>query len=120
MSPAEQIVEAKKAWKKQRRQQKFGNVRVCTDEGDFDSQREYRRWCELKMLERAGKITNLEHHVKFPFALNGVEIGHYEADFVYFENGQRVVEDSKGYATPEFKLKAKMMRAFFNIEVRCT
>ena len=103
-----------------RRPQKYGAVRVKTGEGSFDSRAEHARWCELKLLERGKVIRNLEHHVKFPFALNGVEIGSYEADFVYFENDKRIVEDSKGVKTPVFELKAKMMRAFYGIEVRCT
>lgn len=110
-----------KAWKQQRRpQSKFGNRIVKTDEGTFDSEAEHRRWCELKLLQMAGQISNLEHHKVFRFELNGVLIGSYEADFVYFENGARVVEDKKGYETDVFKLKAKMMQAFYGITVRLT
>ena len=31
----------------------------------FDSTKEYKRWCELNLLLRAGKITDLERQVKF-------------------------------------------------------
>ena len=31
----------------------------------FDSKKEYRRWCELCLLQKAGKITDLEWQVPF-------------------------------------------------------
>lgn len=109
-----------KAWKQQRRPQKYGAVAVITDDGRFDSKAELRRWCDLKLLERAGQITNLERQVRFPIAVNGVHVCDYIADFVFFENGARVVEDKKGVQTDTFRLKAKLMKALYNIEVRLT
>lgn len=44
---------------------KYNSRKVVTDEGVFDSVREYRRWRELLLLERAGKITRLQRQVKF-------------------------------------------------------
>lgn len=111
---------AQKAWKSNRRAQKYNNERVVTEDGAFDSKREHKRWCELKLLERAGAIRNLEHHVDFKFEHNGVAIGKYEADFVYFEGEQRICEDSKGVQTDVFKIKARLMRAFYGIEIRIT
>ena len=110
-----------KAWKNFRRpQSKFNNERVVTEDGAFDSKKEHRRWCELKLLQLAGEIRNLRHHTKFKFEHNGVLIGTYEADFDYFRGNEYVVEDSKGFETDVFRLKAKMMRAFFGIDVRLT
>ena len=44
---------------------------------------------------------------------------HYVADFVYIEtlNNIEVVVDTKGFRTPEYKLKKKMMRAFKGIDI---
>jgi hypothetical protein len=112
-----------KAWKANRRAQKYGNQRIVTEEGAFDSQSEYRRWCELKLLERGGQIRNLEHHVKLPLIVNGHDCGRYEADFVYFENDKRVIEDRKGgkaTITDVFRLKQKLVFALYGIEVRIT
>lgn len=109
-----------KAWKTQRRPQKYGNVKEVTQDGIFDSQAEYRRWCELKLLQRAGRIRNLERQVRFSFDLNGVHICDYIADFSYFDNDERVIEDRKGVETDVFKIKAKMMLAFYHITVRLT
>lgn len=48
---------------------------------------------------------------------NGIHLTDYIADAVFFENGKRIVFDSKGYETPEFKLKKKLMKALLNIDV---
>ena len=44
---------------------KYGNNVIQTEDGKFDSQREYTRWCELKLLQRAGEISDLQRQVKF-------------------------------------------------------
>lgn len=112
---------AHKAWKQTRRpQNKFGNERVVTDDGTFDSKAEHYRWCQLKLLERAGEIRNLKRQVRFKFEHNGVHIADYIADFTYFEGNEYVAEDKKGYETDVFRLKAKMLKAFYGITVRIT
>ena len=110
-----------KAWKNFRRpQSKFNNERVVTEDGAFDSKKEHRRWCELKLLQLAGEIRNLKHHQVFKFEHNGVSIGSYEADFTYFQGNEFVVEDSKGVRTDVYLLKRKLMLAFFNISIKET
>lgn len=110
-----------KGWKAKRRtQSKFGNNITKTDDGTFHSDAEHHRWLSLKLLERAGHIRNLERQVRFSFDHNGVHICDYIADFAYFDGEQRVIEDKKGVETEVFKLKAKMMLAFYGIEVRLT
>jgi hypothetical protein len=110
-----------KAWKQFRRpQNKFNAERVVTEDGTFDSKKEHRRWCELKLLQMAGEIRNLKHHQVFKFEHNGVLIGSYEADFTYFQGNEFVCEDAKGYETDVFRLKRKMLKAFYGIEVKIT
>jgi hypothetical protein len=111
---------AQHAWKQQRRPQKYGAVAVVTDEGRFASQREHQRYCVLKLMQRAGQISNLERQVSFSFDLNGHHIGKYVADFVYFEGGARVAEDSKGVETAAYRLKRQLMLAFYGITIRET
>lgn len=106
-----------KLWKNQRRPQKYNAVPVVTEEGRFASTREFQHWKISKLRERAGEIRNLERQVAFRLEVNGVHICDYIADEIYFEGGRRVVVDVKGYATPEFKLKAKLMKALHNVEV---
>ena len=89
---------------------------------------------ELLLLERAGKISDLQRQVEFPLLptqretimKNGVlrqgkvlERGVvYTADFVYMENGHKVVEDVKGVKTRDYILRRKMMLYFHGIRIR--
>lgn len=80
----------------------------------FDSKKELKRYLELKMLEKAGKIKDLQLQPVF-LLQEGFKrkITHraitYRADFEYIdEKGNRVVEDVKGVETPVFKIKKKL------------
>jgi len=44
---------------------KYGNKKITIDGETFDSKKEYNRFCELKLLERAGQIKDLKRQVKF-------------------------------------------------------
>lgn len=102
---------------------KYGNIKTTTSDGiTHDSIREANRWCELKLLERAGKITDLQRQVKFELLpkQDGERAVYYIADFVYVENGREVVEDAKGKRTKEYILKRKMMLYFKGIKIRET
>jgi hypothetical protein len=52
--------------------------------------------------------------------VNDVYIGTYEADFLYYEQGQLIVEDSKGTRTREYLMKQRLMLACHNIHIRET
>ena len=102
---------------------KYGNIKTITSDGiKHDSQKEANRWCELKLLQRAGKISDLQRQV--PYELlpkqDGERAVHYVADFVYVENGREVVEDAKGKRTKEYILKRKMMLYFHGIKIKET
>jgi hypothetical protein len=102
---------------------KYGNIKTVTSDGiKHDSIKEANRWCELKLLERAGVIQDLQRQVKFLLIpkQDGERPVYYVADFVYIENGQKVVEDSKGMRTKEYKLKKKMMLYFHGIRIKET
>ena len=92
---------------------KYRNQPITIDGLRFDSQAEARRWQQLKLLERAGVILELQRQVTFPIAWNGIKICSYRADFVYRETatGEQVIEDVKGMLTPEYRIKAKLMAA---------
>lgn len=119
---------------------KFGNRKVHTTEGIFDSRHEYQRWCELKLLEKAGKIHDLFRQVKFELipaqyetyeriskktgkrlkdGIRCVERAtEYVADFVYWEADRMIVEDAKGVRTPEYILKRKLMLERHGVKIR--
>lgn len=110
------------------RKNKFGNKKVRVDGMTFDSKKEYARWCDLQLLQRAGKISDLQRQLLFPLHDNVYDeegnkifgkIG-YRADFVYLENGKLVVEDVKGYRTPEYLHKKRDMYEKYGILIRET
>lgn len=93
----------------------------------FDSRKEAKRYEELVLLERAGKVSNLETQVKFELIpsqrIDGKVVERavtYKADFVYLENGKKVVEDTKGFKTPEYIIKRKLMLYVHGIQVKET
>lgn len=107
------------------RRSKFGNQKVALLDGFIlDSKREARRWGELQLLERAGQITHLQRQIKFVLIPAGrypsgksMRETAYIADFTYWEGGARVCEDAKGFKTPEYRIKRKLMFTVHGIEV---
>ena len=78
----------------------------------FDSMAEMNRYMELKMLERAGIITDLELQPKFlliPKTEKGGRAVYYIADFKYVKDGKTIYEDVKGVQTTVCKLKKKLL-----------
>ena len=107
---------------------KYHNRRVTCGEEVFDSVKEYQRWQELKLLEKAGEITELKRQVKLTLIPSQYEKewndqkGRFEqgkiiereisyiADFVYKNRlGLQVVEDTKGFKTKDYIIKRKLM-----------
>jgi len=80
---------------------------------------------ELKALEKAGEIHDLQLQVKYELHVNGVKIGTYIADFVYVggrgtgrgSTHWHVVEDVKGFKTPLCRWKRKHMMAEYGIDI---
>lgn len=106
---------------------KYGNQKVTIDGIKFDSKREGERYRQLKMLEAAGKITDLELQPVFELApaviINGKKKPalRYIGDFSYcdwrekFSDGQLIVEDAKGMLTDVYKIKRHLMAAVHHI-----
>ena len=103
---------------------KYHSTPVEVDGIRFDSKREANRWAELRLLERAGKIEKLKRQVKYLLIPSQYRDGKciereasYIADFVYVKDGHLVVEDCKGFRTPEYKLKRKLMLERYDIRL---
>lgn len=114
---------------------KYHSKKVQTGGQTFDSRTEYNRWCELRLLERAKAISGLQRQVKYVLVpaqygpstvgpKGGVKRGPllerecaYIADFVYTKDGETVVEDCKGYRTPEYIIKRKLMLYKYGIRI---
>ena len=107
---------------------KYGNRKTVIDGQVFDSRKEASRWIELKYMERAGLIKDLQR--QYPITLipsqkdgNGKVIerpSKYVAVFAYTENGKKVIEDVKSSATKtkEYILKRKMLLYYYGIRIK--
>ena len=123
---------------------KYGNKKVEIDGIEFDSKKEARRYWELNLLQRAGKITDLQLQREFElipaqyetferYGKTGKRLQDgkrciekscvYKADFVYMRGGQLVVEDVKGYRDPasaayaKFVIKRKLLLWRYGIKI---
>lgn len=123
---------------------KYGNKKVEVDGIEFDSKKEARRYCELTLLQRAGKISDLQMQREFElipaqyetyprYGKTGKRLQDgkrcieksctYKADFCYMQDGQLVVEDVKGYRDPQsagyakFVIKRKLMLWVHGIKI---
>jgi hypothetical protein len=132
----------------QRGRSKYGNIKTTTSDGNTHASiKEANRWCELKLLERAGKISNLQRQVEYELIpaqyeeyttgevyQRGEKKGQlkikrrcversvvYVADAVYYENGKMIVEDTKSPATRKkesYIIKRKLLLWVYGIRLR--
>lgn len=84
-----------------------------------DSKKEARRCDVLHLLEKMGKISELKTQQKFELIpaqkfdnsiMENERSCSYIADFTYFKDGVFVIEDAKGYKTPDYVIKRKLMK----------
>lgn len=103
---------------------KYGARKVTAPDGQvFDSVKEYHRWCELRLLERAKRISDLQRQVKYELIpkQDGERACTYVADFVYIDSdGRTVVEDTKGVRTDAYRIKKKLMLWVHGIKIKET
>jgi hypothetical protein len=116
---------------------KYRAIKTTVDGKTFDSKKEAKRYTELKLLEKTGMITHLELQPEYQITINGAKICKYKADFRYFtvrqENREQytnskgewqtptmtgdkegqIVEDVKGYKTPIYRLKKRLVEACY-------
>ncbi len=119
---------------------KYHSRKVIKDGEKFDSVKEYKRFCELLLLEKAGEVTDLKRQLKFvlipaqyeyikQYSKNGKQLKDkrvlleretaYFADFVYRnKDGRVVVEDTKGVKTKDYIIKRKLMLHVYGIKVK--
>ena len=117
---------------------KYNNKKVYVNGIKFDSHKEMNRFLVLKDMQEKGLISDLQTQAKFvliPAQFEPDKVGvkggkikgklierecAYYADFTYFDNrtGETVVEDTKGFKTPEYKLKRKLMLYVHGIRIK--
>lgn len=104
---------------------KYHSKQTCVDGIKFDSKKEATRYCELKLLQRAGEIKDLQRQVRFELIpsqrIDGRIVERpisYIADFVYTnKDGQQIVEDTKGIKTREYIIKRKLMLYIKGVQI---
>lgn len=125
-----------------RSKSKYNNKKIVVDGITFDSQKEAMRYGQLKLLERAGEISDLKLQVPFELLPNQYETIErfskggkrlkdglklvergvtYVADFTYNTGGKIVVEDVKSKATRKkesYIIKRKLMRYLKGIAIK--
>lgn len=104
---------------------KYRNRKTIVDGITFDSMKEAKRYGELKMLEKAGKVLDLQLQPEFVLMVNNAPLTYdsgrkikYRADFAYLctRRVKRIVEDVKGFKTTDYKIKKAIMKSM-DIEV---
>ena len=108
---------------------KYGAQPTVVDGVRFHSKKEADRYVELKRLEGIGAVSGVELQPAFPLYVwdtvnkTATHIGKYVADFRYVLHGPSgllvdVVEDVKGFKTPVYRLKKKMVEAQYGVTIR--
>jgi hypothetical protein len=97
---------------------KYGAQAVVVDGHRFASKRESAHYCLLRVRVAAGEITELVLQPRFPLVVEGVKVGEYRGDFSYVERGVFVLVDVKGVRTPVYRLKKKLVKALYGLDIQ--
>ena len=116
---------------------KYHSQKVTIGDYTYDSKKEYKRYTELALLQKAGQISGLHRQVKFVLIpaqyaeVPDTRIGKtkrkcverecsYIADFCYIQDGKQIVEDVKGVRTKDYIIKRKLMLYVHGIRIKET
>lgn len=123
------------------RYRKYNNKKIEVDGMTFDSKKEANRYKELSLLQKAGEISGLQTQVRYVLIPSQREVSDevytrgenkgkykpgkllerectYVADFVYYKDGEVIVEDTKGFRTKEYIIKRKLMLYVHHIQIK--
>ena len=100
---------------------KYNNIKTVINGITFDSKKEATYYGILKLKEKAKLIDRFEMQVRYDLVVHNSKIGFYKADFVTYKNGKAIeVIDVKSEMTkklPVYRLKKKLMKAIYNIDI---
>lgn len=104
---------------------KYGNHKTVYNGERYDSKREANYAKQLDTLRNAQndteRVVKVERQVKYRIEHKDVHICNYVLDFrVTYADGRIEYVDVKGYLTHEYRLKKKLMLAFYGIEIKET
>jgi len=92
---------------------KYRNVPTVVYGVRFASKKEASRFAELKLLEQAREISELETQPAYEITISGTRVCKVLGDFRYREDGKIIVEDVKGMDNATSKLKRKLVKAAY-------
>jgi hypothetical protein len=96
---------------KAKKPSKYRAQKTKVDGITFDSKGEADYYCQLKLLQRAGEVTDIKLQPRYPI-LDASERGKgidYVADFlVTYADGRQEIIDFKGVKTAVYRMKKKM------------
>lgn len=106
---------------KPKKKAKYRSLKAEVDGHKFHSRKEAKRYGELNALLMAGEIHCLAMQVPYEVYVKQKMVCKWVADFVYLvydgKTKKQIVEDVKGFRTPLYKLKKKLVEAFYDIEI---
>ena len=104
------------------REMKYHSVRTWSELCGrfFASKAEARRGEELHLLQLADEIEDLRYQERFVLSKSPNEKVSITVDFIYLENGKRVLEDVKGIETREFRVKRIWLKQLTGIDIKLT
>ena len=96
----------------------WGRAKKQTYNGNqYDSKFEASYAQELDLRKKAGEITGYDTQVNLELKVNGYVVCDYRIDFIvyYPESAGGIIEyvETKGYATPTWRLKWKLFEALY-------
>jgi hypothetical protein len=101
---------------------KYRAQKTKVDGITFDSKGEADYYCQLKLLQRAGEVTDIKLQPRYPILdaserSRGID---YVADFlVTYADGRQEIIDFKGVRTAVYRMKKKMFHERYpNLEIR--
>lgn len=97
---------------------KYNNIKTKVDGIEFDSKKESAKYQELKMLEKSGKIKNLERQKRFEIVPKtpGERAVFYVSDFTYEIEGKKICMDVKSSITRKnstYIIKRKLFKSIY-------
>jgi protein associated with RNAse G/E len=100
------------------RKSKYRNVKTVVAGIKFDSKKEAHYYAKLLILQDYGEVTNIILQQPFEIIHNSIKICKYKADFtVTYKDNHVEVIDVKGMRTPLYRLKKKLVKAFYGIDI---
>ena len=105
-----------------KKRSKYGSVKVVFMGIEMKSRLEARFGERLELHKKAGMIDKWEYGIKYDLVVNGILVARYELDFRTEKQGVYHYFDTKGMnggaAMAMFRVKRKLMKALYGIDVR--